>query len=457
MHSLHRRLFLGTSLGLAGTASFLMSQESSSKTKEIFPDSFLKKLVPELPAFQPNTIFLTWHKDPTTTMVVQWLGVRGEVADTTVFATNSQHVITPPKREIGAASKTPSPVVEWLSFKPEDKPFPMTDYRVYRAELSGLKPGTEYAFRIGKTSPIYRFRTMPAKATDTITFISGGDCGINQACIDNNRIAARQSPMFAVVGGDLGYDNGKSVETSIAFLRNYSSTMVDPEGRMIPMVPCIGNHEVIGGYGTREKATFFYPLFEGLFPETGFNTLDFGDYLSLVLLDTNHTTKVAGEQTAWLEKTLAARADHPNTLVVNHVPAYPSHRNPLPAVDLKGKTTAGTGEDQRKHWVPLFEKYRVPVVLEHHDHTFKRTKPLINGMENQNGVLYLGDGSWGRIRIPRKQDTLNVLAKTSDDYHISLHRIEGNQRHHLAMGTTGRVMDSCKTGQRKAGIIPRNG
>jgi hypothetical protein len=41
---------------------------------------------------------------------------------------------------------------------------------------------------------------------------------------------------------------------------------------------------------------------------------------------------------------------------------------------------AGTGELNRQHWVPLFEKYRVPVVLEHHDHTFKRTKPLISGL-----------------------------------------------------------------------------
>ena len=171
--------------------------------------------------------------------------------------------------------------------------------------------------------------------------------------------------------------------------------MVGRDGRLIPMVACIGNHEVDGGYNKpRDKAPFFYALFDGLYPETGYATLDFGDYLSLVLLDTGHTTPIDGEQTDWLEKTLKERADHPHVIVVNHVPAYPSFRNDRTARTARRAPASGN----RKHWVPLFEKYRVPVVLEHHDHTFKRTKPLLDGLAHDNGVLYLGDGSWGRLR-----------------------------------------------------------
>ena len=36
-------------------------------------------------AFKPSTLFLTWFRDPTTTMTVQWVGARGETADTTVY------------------------------------------------------------------------------------------------------------------------------------------------------------------------------------------------------------------------------------------------------------------------------------------------------------------------------------------------------------------------------------
>ena len=120
-----------------------------------------------------------------------------------------------------------------------------------------MKPGTDYQFRIGKASPTYRFQTMPAKANNAIPFISGGDCGVNIHTVANNTQAARQDPLFAVIGGDLGYDNGRSVEISLAFLRNYSKQMVARDGRLIPMVPCIGNHEVDGGYNKpRSKAPF---------------------------------------------------------------------------------------------------------------------------------------------------------------------------------------------------------
>lgn len=388
--------------------------------------------------FRPDTLFLTWQRDPTTTMTVQWIGAAGETTDTNIYyATLLQ--------------------LHWKSQAATARPYPRTSLKVFRAELTGLTPDTNYHFRIGKQSPIYHFRTMPAKATDTIHFISGGDCGVNAHAIANNIQAARQDPMFALIGGDLAYENGTSAATNLAFLRNYSKNMICRDGRLIPLIACIGNHEVEGHYHrSRAKAPFFYALFDGLYPENGFAALDFGDYLSLVLLDTNHTTDIAGEQTAWLEKTLRDRKDHPNVLAVNHVPAYPSYRNPEATKGKDGKEKAGTGVDNRKHWVPLFEKYRVPVVLEHHDHTFKRTKPLLDGLVHDNGVLYLGDGSWGRLRNPKKPDKLSYLAASSRNYHLSLHRIQGRERFHLALDEHGRIMDVCRSGQRKGGLVGRS-
>jgi hypothetical protein len=420
MFSSSRRAFLGASLAGLASGSLLGAQEPAPAVARAADDA----------AFQPATLFLTWQRDPTTTMTVQWVGALGETADTAV-----------------TYSAIPGGFTH--SQRPAITPYPQTDLKVFRAELTDLSPGTNYQFRIGRQSPTYRFRTMPAKATNAIHFISGGDCGVNLHTVANNTQAARQDPMFAVVGGDLGYDNGRSVEISLAFLRNYSKQMIGRDGRLIPLIPCIGNHEVDGGYAKpRAKAPFFYALFDGLYRDTGFATLDFGDYLSLVLLDTGHTTPVAGAQADWLDKTLTARADHPNVFVVNHVPAYPSFRR---AEGFLGR--AGTGETNRKHWVPLFQKHRVPVVLEHHDHTFKRTKPLIDGLAHDNGVLYLGDGSWGRLRTPHSPEELPYLAATSRDYHLSLHRIQGNERFHLALDEFGKVMDVCRTGQRKTGSV----
>ncbi len=432
-----RRAFLGTSLGLAA------AQAAPAQLPRNIPDDAL---------FQPATLFLTWFRDPTTTMVVQWVGTKGETADTKVYyrpllpAYSAAHAAG-----LGNAASLVSG--DWRNKSTTYKPYPYSDFKVYRTELTGLQPDTNYQFRIGKESPTYRFRTMPSKATNAISFISGGDCGVNQHTVANNIQAARQDPAFAVIGGDLAYENGKSTSTHLAFLKNYSKHMVGRDGRLIPLLACLGNHEVQGGYtDKREKAPFFYSLFDGLFTDTGYATLDFGQYLSLVLLDTGHTSLIAGDQTDWLDKKLKERRDHPHTLIVNHVPAYPTARrweNLLLSI--------GTGDPNRKHWVPLFEKYRVPVVLEHHDHTFKRTKPLKGGLANDDGVLYLGDGSWGKLRAPRPPEKLPFLAALSQDYHLTLHRQQGEERFHLALDESGRVMDVTRTAQRKAGIVNADG
>jgi hypothetical protein len=328
------------------------------------------------------------------------------------------------------------------------------DLKVFRAELTGLTPDTTYQFHVGK-NPTYRFRTMPAKATDAIPFISGGDCGVNPHTVANNIQAAHQDPAFAIVGGDLGYDNGKSLQTSLDFIRNYSRHMVARDGRLIPLVACIGNHEVDGGYDKpRSKAPFFYALFDGLYRETSYATLDFGDYLSLVLLDSGHNSPIGGEQADWLDNALADRADRPHVLCVNHVPAYPSYRKMDPEAAKAGEHPKdGTGVANRKYWTPLFDRHRVPVVLEHHDHTFKRTKPLLDGMPDPNGVLYLGDGSWGKLRSPQSPEKLSILANASRDYHLTLHRLQGDERFHLALDEFGRVMDVGHSGQRRRGLV----
>lgn len=371
---------------------------------------------------RPDTLFLTWQRDPTTTMTVQWVAPAADYPSANVLWSSAG-------------------TDQWKKLEARRTPYPHTPATLFRAELTGLKPGTEYRFALNTTATQLRFRTMPAKATNEFSFVSGGDCGTNIHAINNNIVAARQDPMFALIGGDLGYDNGKSAQTSLDFVRNYSQHMVDTKGRLVPLVVCIGNHEVDGGYNKpRKNAPFFFALHDGLFAETSYAALDFGDYLSLVLLDTGHVSPQGGAQADWLDRTLAERVDRPHVIVANHVPAYPSFR----AAETTDKN-AGTGDGNRKHWVPLFEKHNVDLVLEHHDHTFKRTHPLRDGRPDPNGILYLGDGSWGRLRAAKKPESRPYLASVNDSYHLTLHRIEGAVSYHLALEETGRILDISTT------------
>jgi hypothetical protein len=371
-----------------------------------------------------DSLFLTWRQDPTTTAVVQWVGYPGAA----------------PTIRHGRAL-----AFDWDGATPTTtRPFGDSPWVVYRAELTGLTPGTEYLFRVDGHSRVFRFRTMPAKATDTFTFVSGGDCGVNAHAVANNVLAAKQEPYFALIGGDLGYDNGTSARTALGFLQNYSRHMVDPQGRLIPMVTCLGNHEVKGGFGakTRAAATYYFPLFDCLYPETSYAALDFGDYLSVVLLDSGHVSPIAGAQTDWLRSALVERQDRPHLLVANHVPAYPSFRTPGGVGGIGGLAAVlGTGEANRKHWCPLFERHGVDAVLEHHDHTFKRTHPLIDGRPDKYGVPYLGDGSWGQLRAPASPEKRPYLATVGRAYHMTVHRLEGDRRFHVALEESGRVAD----------------
>ena len=85
------------------------------------------------------------------------------------------------------------------------------------------------------------------------------------------------------------------------------------------------------------------------------------------------------------------------------------------------------------------------VVPEHHDQTFKRTYRLKNGLKDKDGVLYLGDGSWGQLRPPKSPVERPYLAAVSQAYHMTVHRLEGEQRFHVALEESGKVADVCMT------------
>src|SRR5262249_51219112 len=115
MTPLNRRAFLGTSLvGMtaAVTGHARVDVAPPPRAAETLPTN----LTPQ------DTLFLTWQRDPTTTMTVQW---------------------------IGPATTTPVPVryvtrtgTDWREVPTATQPFPKTPLKVHRAELTGLTPGT---------------------------------------------------------------------------------------------------------------------------------------------------------------------------------------------------------------------------------------------------------------------------------------------------------------------------
>lgn len=322
----------------------------------------------------PEAIWLTWQTDPATTMTIQWLTDGGDKNDHIDYRQKEDETM---RVAHGAHTSLPDPKLGMI----------------HRAELTGLKPDTTYEFSLANYEGKWRFRTMPENLENPIRFIVGGDMYHDtvEDLSDTNRQAAQTNPRFAIAGGDIAYSGSKlwfikeDGKRWITWLKSWYRDMVTPDGLLIPVIAVIGNHEVNGRFGqTPNQAKFFYTLFP-IPHERAYRTLDFGDYMTLVLLDSGHTAPVKGKQTDWLKESLDARQNIPNKFAVYHVPAYPSIRSP------KNRYSSTV----RKHWVPLFETYNLTTAFEHHDHAYKRTHKIRNGQQDPTGVLYLGDGAWG--------------------------------------------------------------
>lgn len=383
----------------------------------------------------PLAIYLTWKHDPTSTMAIQWL---------TSAATSEDFI---EYHSLIENDLNPSPT--WKKVKGKHKALPEghDDLLIHTAELCDLQPATMYIFRIPTLDEReYKFKTMPKTLEDPIRFVVGGDIYHDKIAIveEMNKVAADTDPMFAVLGGDIAYASNQrwwacwdDCERWLTFLRAWTKTMVTADGRLIPLLPTIGNHDVQGGYNqTPGQAPFFYALFP-MPGFKGFNVVDFGDYMSLFLLDSGHTHPIAEEQTAWLEISLKKRQKVPNKFAAYHVGAYPSYRAPGSSVNML----------IHKWWVPLFEKYGLTAAFEHHDHTYKRTHLIKNNKIDPEGVLYIGDGSWGieKPREPHSPAQLWYLARSASVRQVVLVTLRPPQdRLYQAVSSTGLIIDEYR-------------
>jgi len=364
-------------------------------------------------------VYLTWRQDPARTMVIRWLATN-DVGNTVEW------------RPLGEE--------DWRHSTPGNVGNLNQRWLIQGVELTGLLPAKDYEFRFAMVTNHFKFRTMPEDLRKPLRFVEGGDVYYNRRILDPiNALAARFDPAFAVLGGDLAYSHSNSVEKTERWVDYFDSWMrnaVTPDGRLVPMIVAIGNHEVRGNWGqTPDKAEIFYRLFPlpGL---PGYAALDFGKYLSLLLLDSGHTSPVGGPQTEWLDQSLAERRHVPHVFPIYHVTAYPSYR-----ADLTGASGLITRQIQT-NWCPVFDKYQLPLAFEHHDHAFKRTYPLRAGKVDAQGTVYLGDGAWGvEVRKPKLDLAGTYLAKAIAVRHFYVVTLFEDSRHILAVDESGRVFD----------------
>ncbi|HEX2582729.1 MAG TPA: metallophosphoesterase family protein [Chlamydiales bacterium] len=360
-----------------------------------------------------TALYLSWYGDPTTTMTIQW------------HSDLEEDAILYQKRGEEKALRTGT-----------HHPFPEEDLFIHTVTLEELEPDTEYSFQINEQEDLYTFRTAPATLNSPLRFIIGGDLYLSPKLFRKmGKTLLKLDPLFAVLGGDLAYALGLPLTMNLLttparqwrnFLADWKETFLAANNRLIPFLVAAGNHDI-----TPDQYELFFSLFA--FPKQElYRAIDFGSYLSLILLDTGHFQPIDGRQTLWLEKTLSKRSSVPYLFAAYHEGAYPSH---YPYNGTKPKKI-------RTHWCPLFDKYHVQAAFEHHNHTYKKTYPLKAGAIDPEGTLYFGDGCWGVY--PRKTFNdwyLDIRSRKNNAYFIELDATSASIK---ALGLNGEILDDTK-------------
>ena len=213
-----------------------------------------------------------------------------------------------------------------------------------------------------------RFRTAPRRgSSETVRIVAIGDLGYrgkDQQAVRKHW--AKVDHDFVLIPGDLAYESGTLKEFDQNFFRPLDSIL-----RHVPVFPALGNHDNETADGGPFREVFQLPENGGAVGRERWYSFDWGS-VHIVVLDTNHINK---QQISWLAVDLAKNR-LPWKFVVLHEPPFSSGRH-------------GSSSKVRKAFVPLFEHYKVQLVLAGHDHHYERTHPL-------SGVTYIVTGGGGR-------------------------------------------------------------
>jgi hypothetical protein len=293
----------------------------------------------------PRQIILTWQNNPQTTMTVTWR--------TDHQGTSGLYYSSEPGQEDKYL------VAETFTFEE-------TAAWVHTVEITDLNPGTTYWVTVetdGVQAEEFNFRTAPSESEDLL-FVMGADAQHLRTQMhviqEVFKQAATEDPDAFIYSGDFVNAELSDYEWDL-FFDLWHDLMITKEGKRIPIIPAIGNHEVVAGFGgTKELAVFYYNRFQLPDPET-YHVLQYGPDFTIVSLDSYHTSTIE-EQVPWLEATLQDHQDSSWTLVHYHAGSWWG----TDILDAKIRT----------YLVPLYEEYGVDVVHSGHNHTYNRLTPI---------------------------------------------------------------------------------
>ncbi|MCA9074661.1 MAG: phytase [Planctomycetaceae bacterium] len=383
------------------------------------------------PTANPDRIVLTWVTEPATSQAVTWR------TDTSVTRAVAQIAIAEDGPLFVAGAKQHD-----AGTTPFESDLGTAHY--HTINFTGLTPETKYVYRAGdgvNWSEWSHFTTA-SEQSKPFTFVYFGDAQ-NDLKSHWSRVvreAFKDAPRasFLLHAGDLINQATRDAEWGEWF---YSQGFIS---RTMPCIAVPGNHEyprvtdAATGAETRELTQYWQRTFA--FPENGperaREAVYWMDYQGtrFVAMNSNEDWE---SQAEWLDGVLA---DNPNrwTLITFHHPIYSSK----------------AGRDNpvlRDLWQPIFDKYKVDLVLTGHDHTYARSRLMTHQSEQnvatgvrkqseESGTVYVVSVSGPKMYDLGRRPFMRRAAEDTQLYQIIT--IDGDELRYEARTATGRPYDA---------------
>jgi hypothetical protein len=299
---------------------------------------------------------------------------------------------------------------------------------VHSFKATGLKPGTEYRYkltaRIPNTSaekaigPFYV--STPPLPGKPFSFVAMGD---SRTFPEDWKLVAkavmRKTPAFVVFSGDMVADGRED--------RLWDEQFFGPAKAYFAFIPTlyiIGNHERASPLvGTLISA-----------PGLGHWKTSIGGAL-FVGIDGAQDWTGSSANLKWMESVLKESRE-PYVFVCSHYPPWSSGPH--------GASNEGASVEARKYILPLMKKYGAAVFLAGHEHNYERC-------ESPEGVTVIVSGGAGaplykRVLTPAENPYSKVFEST---HNYCLFNIDGNHCSMQALTPEGRVIDTKSWPARK--------
>ena len=423
------RLVLLACLFVAGAGTPLSAHDDHPPKKVL--DEDLYRATP-----MPDRIILTWQGDPSRSQAVTWR------TDTSITKALAQIAVA--EAGPGFAKKTKD--VEATTAKHQSDLGPA---HYHSLVFDQLEPATKYAYRVGdgvNWSEWFQFRSASDKP-EPFSFIYFGDAqnSVREHWSRVIREAHFDAPKarFMIHAGDLINSGNRDAEWGEWF---GAGAWLNA---MVPSVPTPGNHEYPRSgesrLSPRALSHHWRPQFT--LPAHGPEGLDESvywlDYQGTRIVSLNSNEKQR-DQVEWIDRVLA---DNPNkwTVITFHHPIY----------------SAARGRDNprlRSQWKPLFDKYKVDLVLTGHDHTYGRFKQNLsenvasgtNARSPEGGTIYVVSISGPKMYTLGRRPIMRRGAEDTQLYQII--SIDGDTLRYEARTATGELYDAFRLNKRPGEI-----